>query len=112
MGRPRANQKRDQQLNLSLTEAEYAEVYWRARRAGMRLVDYGRCRLLGGASQPVIPLNTAPVGDHLLFAELKRLGNNLNQLVRICHAHRQPPPAALVSLLERIRDLINRGVRA
>src|SRR5262249_46392475 len=110
LARPRSKKKRDQQLNLSLTEDEFAEAYWRARRVGMRMVDYGRWRLLGGDKQPVVPSNAATSGEHLFLAELKRLGNNLNQLVRICHTTRQPPPASLEALLERIRAAINRGM--
>jgi hypothetical protein len=110
VGRPRLENKRDQQINVSLTQDEYVELYWRARRSGMRMVDYGRWRLLGGASQPTLPERAARRGDLLLFTELKRLGNNLNQLVRICHSTRRPPPASLESLLECIRNVINRGV--
>jgi hypothetical protein len=110
LGRPPLEKKRDQQLNVSLTQDEYADLYWRARRSGMRMVDYGRWRLLGGNNQPVVPANAAHRGDHLLFTELKRLGNNLNQLVRICHSTRRAPPASLETLLERIRDVINRGM--
>jgi hypothetical protein len=109
VGRPRLEKKRDQQLNVSLTQEEYVELYWRARRSGMRIVDYGRWRLLGGPSQPVVPAH-AQKGDHLVFAELKRIGNNLNQLVRICHSTRRPPPASLEALLDRIRSVINRGM--
>jgi len=74
------------------------------------MVDYARWRLLGGASQPVIPPSAEQRIDQALFAELRRLGNNLNQLVRICHATRHPPPASLEALLDRIRHLINRGM--
>jgi hypothetical protein len=110
VGRPRSENKRDQQLNLSLTLDEYVELYWKARRSGMRMVDYGRWRLLGGVNQPALPERAARKGDLLVFTELKRLGNNLNQLVRICHSTRSPPPASLESLLERIRSVVNRGV--
>jgi hypothetical protein len=109
LARPRSDKKRDQQLNLSLTEDEFADIYWRARRAGMRMVDYGRWRLLGGEKRPAFPPNAIDLSQQLLLSELKRLGNNLNQLVRICHATRRPPPASLEALLERIRAAINRG---
>jgi hypothetical protein len=110
VGRPRSENKRDQQLNVGLTEDEYIEVYWRARRSGMRMVDYGRWRLLGGVNQPALAERAARMGDPLVFTELKRLGNNLNQLVRICHSTRRQPPASLEALLERIRSVINRGI--
>jgi hypothetical protein len=110
VARPRLEKKRDQQLNVSLTKDEFAEVYWRARKAGKRMVDYARWRLLGGASQPVTPPSAELRLDAILFSELRRLGNNLNQLVRICHATRKVPPNGLEGLLARIRDIINRGI--
>jgi hypothetical protein len=74
------------------------------------MVDYGRWRLLGGEKQPAFPPNAIDLSQQLLLSELKRLGNNLNQLVRICHATHRPPPASLEALLERIRAAINRGM--
>ncbi|MCC8978884.1 plasmid mobilization relaxosome protein MobC [Bradyrhizobium sp. 10BB] len=74
----------------------------------MRMVDYARWRLLGGASQPIVPASASRRMDDGLFAELRRLGNNLNQLVRLCHSTRTPPPASLEALLQRIREAINR----
>lgn len=109
MGRPSKENKRDHQLNLSLTKDEYVDAYWLAHRSGMRLVDYGRWRLLGNPGQPAAPPQAASTSDHLLFAQLKRIGNNLNQLVRVCHATRSPPPPALSELLDTIREIINRS---
>lgn len=106
MARPTKRNKRDQQLNLKLTAAELTWIKARAAGAGMRLVDYGRWILLreGAAS----PQATTP-HDRLLYEQLKRLGNNLNQLARIANATREPPPAALDALLNDIRAIINRG---
>jgi hypothetical protein len=112
VARPGKRVRRDHQLNLSLTKDEYIAAYWRADRAGMRLVDYGRWCLLGGKDQPAQLEAAASTGDHLLFAELKRLGNNLNQLVRFCHSTGRQPPAQLDPLLQLIRSLINRGIGA
>lgn len=109
LGRPRKEIRRDHQLNLSLTKEEYVSAYWKAERAGMKLVDYGRWRLLGSIQQPSAPENAVSRHEHLRVAELKRIGNNLNQLVRFCHATRQRPPANLEPLLQAIRALINRG---
>lgn len=109
MARPRSEKKRDQQLNIGLTTEEFAEAYWRAKAAQMRMVDYARWRLLGGASQPVIPRAAERRIEDGLFAELRRLGNNLNQLTRLFHATKRPPPEGLEPLLGRIRDAINRS---
>lgn len=109
MPRPRIPNRRDQQLNLSLTQDEFINAYYLAEAAGMRLVDFGRWRLLGDANQPAIPSRSVSTIDRLFLAELKRLGNNLNQLARFCHATGHRPPDHLDPLLLRIRDLIDRG---
>jgi hypothetical protein len=110
VGRPTKENKRNQQLNLRLTRHELATLLWRAERAGMRLIDYGRWRVLGGEDQPVTPPTATPKAHHLVFGQLKRLGCNLNQMVRFCHATKRPPPAGLQPLLRDIRALINRGL--
>jgi len=110
VGRPTKENKRDRQLNLRLTRHELATLLWRADRAGMRLVDYGRWRLLGDEDQAVMPPMAAPKADHMLFVQLKRLGNNLNQMVRFCHATKRDVPAGLAPLLSDIRMLINQDL--
>lgn len=108
MARPRKDIKRDQQLNFSLTVHELATLYERAARAGMSLMSYGRWRLLGEDRQSALSAAAAPKADRRLLLELSRLGNLLNQLVRLFHREKQNPPEALPSLLEKIRRLINR----
>jgi hypothetical protein len=110
--RPSKQIRRDHQLNLSLTKDEFVGAYYRAERAGMRLVDYGRWRLLGGKDQPVKAAAANSTAERLLSAELRRIGNNLNQLVRFCHSTGHPPPSHLDSLLRHIRSLIDRGAGA
>ena len=106
VGRPRKETKRDQQLNLSLTEAEYAAAYYLADRFGMRLVDYGRWRLLADpTTTPEVPRDST--ADRLLLAQIRRVGVNLNQLVRYCHSTGHAPPSHLDPLLLRIRELIS-----
>jgi hypothetical protein len=102
--------RRDHQLNLSLTKDEYVAAYWAAHGAGMRLVDYGRWRLLLGSDQPLRPERSAASANPLLLAEMKRLGNNLNQLARFCHSTGHAPPEHLDPLLLRLREIINQGV--
>jgi len=107
VARPTKAIKRDRQMNFSLTADELATLLGRANRAGMRPVDYGRWRLLGGEDQPVIPEKTVSTTDHMIYAQLRKLGNLLNQLVRHCHTTKCAPPAALEPLLEDIRVIIS-----
>ena len=110
MGRKAKLIRRDHQLNLSLTKDEFIAAYWAAHKVRMRLVDYGRWRLLADSDQPPQRLRCAASADPLLLAEMKRLGNNLNQLARFCHATGHRPPEHLDPLLLRLRELINQGV--
>jgi hypothetical protein len=109
MGRPRISEPRDRQLNLSLTATEYESVVRRAEALGMRPVHFGRTVLLGQNSAS--PSKTEPASNisRLLHAQLVRLGNNLNQMVRHLHQTGDPLPADLEPLLTDIRRIIARG---
>ncbi|OQW54893.1 MAG: hypothetical protein A4S14_14670 [Proteobacteria bacterium SG_bin9] len=73
----------------------------------MPLISFARWRLLGSSISDM-PALAAPGPDLLLMAELKRLGNNLNQLVRLFHREKHEPPIGLDGVLDEIRRLINR----
>ena len=65
--------KRNKTLTIRLTEQEYAAVMKKVLRSGMSLTDF----LVTAAQQTQIHVaeDTKP-----LVAELKRIGNNLNQI--------------------------------
>ncbi|MBB5048550.1 hypothetical protein HNR60_003317 [Rhodopseudomonas rhenobacensis] len=112
MGRPVKNNPRDRQLNFSLTAEELATLQARADAVGMRLVDYGRGVLLktrrsaSSANNSVRPPSKL---ERLNNIQLRRVGNNLNQLVHWHHRYRQPLPARLEPLLAEIRQLIQQA---
>lgn len=108
MGRPQENNKRDRQLNVSLTAQEFERLQRRARTAGMRLVDYGRWLLLRGAAAPAPQHPQASVEDRLTYQQLRRLGNNLNQIARRLHAFNESAPPSLEPLLHSIRTILAR----
>jgi Bacterial mobilisation protein (MobC) len=116
MSRPRKNIRRDRQLNLSLTQGEEETVRARAAAAGMRVVDFGRAMLLRArpASAPAQPaeveVQAASYAERLIYEQLKRLGNNLNQIARRLNATRHAPPPSLEPLLKQIRAILNRGL--
>ncbi len=110
MGRPRTSEPRDRQLNLSLTAAEYESVVGRAAALGMRPVHFGRALLLGRSGASVSKSEPADNISRLIHAQLVRLGNNLNQMVRHLHQTGDPLPADLEPLLNDIRKIIARGV--
>jgi hypothetical protein len=109
MGRPKNPNRRDRQLNISLTSAEYETIDTRAHGQGMRPVSYSRWVLLDqrkGAALPAVP---APRFDRLVYIQLQKLGNLLNQLVRHAHATGELLPE-LASLLADIRDILRKHV--
>lgn len=110
MGRPRKSEPRTKQLNLSLTEAELESICRRAEAVGMRPVHFGRAILLDEARS--VRKQTAANGsnlERLIYDQLSRLGNNLNQLVRHLHRTGDPVPADLEPLLADIRQIVARG---
>lgn len=119
MPRPSSKIKRDQQLNFSLTRDELTTLRVRAEAAGMHLVDYGRDLLLrrrapsGRQPDPetVEAEGTLARAARLLTHELRRLGNNLNQIARRLNAGDASIPPSLEPLLREIRALLNRRAR-
>jgi hypothetical protein len=109
MGRPTISEPRCHQLNLSLTARELESIQKRAAALGMRPVHFGRAMLLDHKRQPVVDaaLGGAQM-DRLVYAQLVRLGNNLNQMVRHLHRTGDPLPGDLEPLLNDIRHLLER----
>ena len=105
MPRPRLPVLRDRQLNLRLTRAEFEGVKARADSSGLRIVDYGRAVLLGDKAV-LARASAGSAAERLIHAQLRRLGNNLNQLVRHLHMTKEPPPANLEPLLQDIRQAL------
>jgi hypothetical protein len=102
-----AKERRDYQLNLSLTKSELETLRLRAAAAEMHIVPYSRAVLLNeGAAPPPPPV---AMTDRLTHEQLKRLGNNLNQIARFVNAMRKPPPAGLEPLLADVRAALKRG---
>ncbi|MGD0188115.1 MAG: plasmid mobilization relaxosome protein MobC [Roseiarcus sp.] len=93
---------------MSLTARELENIKRRAEAVGMRVGNFGRALLL--AMPDDAALKPAPESriNRLVHAQLVRLGNNLNQMVRHLHATGDPLPADLEPLLRDIRQLIDR----
>jgi hypothetical protein len=105
VGRPKVNEPRCHQLNLSLSATELASIRARASALGMRTAHFGRAMLLerdGRAAKHEAENNH----EQLIYGQLVRLGNNLNQMVRHLHQTGDPLPADLEPLLTDIRHAI------
>jgi Bacterial mobilisation protein (MobC) len=110
MGRPRKSERRDKQLNLSLTESEFDNINRRALAIGMRPVHFGRAILLDRDRKVEGSRGSDGNVEKLIYAQLQRLGNNLNQLVRYLHKTGDPLPADLEPLLKDLRHILERRV--
>ncbi len=110
MGRPKKSEPRVKQLNVSLTETELHNIESRARAVGMRPVHFSRALLLDTGRTAVVAQTNTSDGNltRLIHAQLIRLGNNLNQMLRHLHMTGVPLPADLEPLLADIRKLIAR----
>jgi hypothetical protein len=110
VGRPKVYEPRCHQLNISLTATEQANITARAAALGMRPAPFGRALILGRDGSPAA---REPQNNHkqLIYGQLVRLGNNLNQLVRRLHQTGEPLPADLEPLLRDIRHAIARERR-
>lgn len=102
MPRPRKDQteQRSRTVRAHVRPVEYIRIQQAAIRARMTLSEYGRAKLLGEA------VVTAPQPRRLdpeLFAQLRRIGVNLNQAVYRLHATGQAPPelASAAAAVER-----------
>lgn len=67
------NRRRSETLTVRLTKAEKAAVIAKSKRAKMTLTEY--ILAISRDTKIVLPPDTAPI-----ILELKRIGNNLNQI--------------------------------
>jgi hypothetical protein len=111
MGRPTTSDPRSRQLNLRLTESELESITRRAQALGMRPVHFGRAVLLGHDRKLAVRREPENSTEQLIYGQLVRLGNNLNQMVRHLHRTGDPLPPDLEPLLKDIRAIIARGRR-
>jgi hypothetical protein len=111
VARPKTPEPRCEQLNISLTRAELDSIKRRAESVGMRPVHFGRLLLLQNGKN--IESGTAGKSslEKLIFVQLSRLGNNLNQLVRHLHTTGDPLPADAEPLLNDIRQILTRTAK-
>lgn len=111
MPHPTPHQKRDRQLNIALRQDEQALLQARADACGLRLVEFARAALLNkrvAAYSAGLPSRL----ERLNLEQLKRIGNNLNQIARFLNTYQLPPPPDLEACLQAIRSLISDEGRA
>ena len=105
MARPKKTDPLDQQLNLSLTMAEYALLKLRAENLGQRVSSYARAILLHETVK-VEAGSLASRYDRLVFQQWQRAGNNLNQIARSLNALEPVSSSEIDAALAEVRFLI------
>jgi hypothetical protein len=108
MPRPKTHDKRDRQLNIALRADEIAALQARADARGMRLVDFARAALLT-TSVRAYAVALPSRFDRLVHEQLKRIGNNLNQIARKLNAFGNSPQPELEACLTEVRRLIRKA---
>jgi len=87
--------KYTEKVSARLTPTERAELEKRAAAEGVTLSEYVRGVIVGH-----LRVTRARAADPRLIAELKRIGNNLNQIARHVHTHGVREVALLAELVE------------
>jgi Bacterial mobilisation protein (MobC) len=105
MGRPKKSEPLDQQLNISLSLAEYALLRLRAEALGQRMSSYARAVLLNKTVRIEEGVMISRY-DRLVFQSWQRVGNNLNQIARAMNTLQPVPPAEIEAALAEVRRLI------
>ncbi len=107
MPRPRVAEKRDHQINVALTDREFALIKERADAVGLRVIEYARKALLGRRTA-VEAAKAVSTLDRQLLEAVRRVGVNLNQVTRQFNAFGHVVPPDLEPALRDIRMLVGR----
>ena len=94
-------QKRHRQINFRVTDDDHARLSVDAHRAGLKLPAYCETLILGGKLE--IPESKLHRMEPTLFAELRRIGNNLNQ---VAHATNSGLPPHVGFTVKALNDLL------
>ncbi len=97
---PNSEQPRSKVLPVRLTPDEHAEVLAAAQAANMTASAYGARTLTGRR----VVIEKRQSMDPALFAEIKRIGNNINQLTRAVNRDRHPDAHALIGSFKELFD--------
>lgn len=95
-------------LTVRLTPSELSRVRARAKKLRLTPSELVRRRLSGGK----LIVKYYQTVDPAVIAQIKAIGNNLNQIAKVCNARRSAPPARLNTVLKDIEDFVLKAVDA
>lgn len=99
-------QRRHRQINFRVTDDDRARLSVDAVRAGLKLPAY--CEMLVMRGRVELAPTTVHRMEPALFAELRRIGNNLNQ---VAHATNSGLPPHVGDTVKALRDLLHALLR-
>lgn len=92
------NRSRPKQLIVRLSESELQKIKRQVAKSGLSQQDYARLTLLTGSV-------TNTDGVKQVIPELKRIGNNINQITRRCNSG-YPPDSGDLTYIRKELDLL------
>jgi mobilization protein NikA len=101
---PRRDESRSEVVTLRLTKAERALVEQRASAAGLTLSAWAARMLSGGRVS--VAVTPSPALHPALVAELKRIGNNVNQIAASLNSGRHVPVRNIALGLQEVLQAI------
>jgi hypothetical protein len=105
MGRPKAKHPKTERLNLRFSEAEIEQLKLIALQSGYdRLSDFARESLLSGKTAPT---PRPSLTDQATAYELRKIGNNINQIARAYNGGMGQLTKDNIALLEKLWDLLH-----
>ena len=96
------NGERPVQIHFRVTPGEYEKIQNDVSKSGLRLSEYAR-RILKGETVVAAP----PVELNYLIRELKRIGSNLNQLLKKLNVLEVAHPLELERCAGDIQEILN-----
>ncbi len=98
-----ANKKRERpvQIHFRVTPGEFEKIQKDVNNSGLRLSEYAR-RIFGGETVVAAP----PVDLNILIREIKRVGSNLNQVLKKLNVLGIAHPLELERCADDIQEVI------
>ncbi len=109
-GKAHGRQRRICKVDVRFTEAEYQQIIKLERALGKNKTELVRMRILKDIA--LVPIDTAELRLSLdaIALDIKRAGNNINQIAR--HANTMRPQGAMPSyILQRFDELFERYLK-
>ncbi|MDX2287217.1 MAG: plasmid mobilization relaxosome protein MobC [Hyphomicrobiaceae bacterium] len=101
-------QRRNRQINIRVSDADYERLLIAATKLGLKITAYCERRLFAKRIEVEVAETVLHRLDPALFAELRRIGNNLNQ---VAHALNSGLPPHLGMTARAMNDLLQALLR-